>query len=212
MACEKSQPSFFFVNHLRAVPVKNERGYQMSAPEKNEPAEGTTTTTATDQPVTDQAKTDHMIPKTRFDEVNNAKKELEARLAAMEKAAKESEEQRLIEKESFKELAEKRQAEIEALRPKAAVAEESEITLKAVLEAQVAELPESVRDMVPEGTTSYKLKWLAQHKAKLMKPAPYDIGAGRMGGGAPDMVTLTPEEIAAAKRTGVKPEDYAKNL
>jgi hypothetical protein len=184
----------------------------MSAPEKTESTEGTAVTTAVDQPVTDQAKTEHMIPKSRLDEEIAKKKELEARLVAIEKANKEAEEKRLIEKEDFKKLYEDTRGELESLRPKAAVAEESERTLRAVLDAQVSDLPESVRDMVPEGTTSYKLEWLAKHKAKLLKPAPYDIGAGRTGGGAPDMVTLTPEEIAAAKRTGVKPEDYAKNL
>ncbi|MFA5379184.1 MAG: hypothetical protein WC455_25740 [Dehalococcoidia bacterium] len=184
----------------------------MSAPEKTEPAEGTTATTATDQQTAESKNTEIMIPKQRFDEVNEKRKALETRLAEMEKANKLAEEQRLIEKEDFKKLYEDTRGELESLRPKAAVAEESEKTLRSVLDAQVADLPESVRDMVPEGTTSYKLEWLSKHKAKLMKPAPYDIGAGKQGGGAPDMVTLTPEELAAAKRTGVKPEDYAKNL
>ena len=180
----------------------------MSEPEKTDSVE---TPAKVDQQTAESKNTEIMIPKQRFDEVNEKRKALETRLAEMEKANKEAEEKRLIEKEDFKKLYEDTRGELESLRPKAAVAEESEKTLRSVLDAQVAELPESVRDMVPDGTTSYKLEWLAKHKAKLMKPAPYDIGAGRTGGGAPDMVTLTPEEMEVAKRFGIKPEDYAKH-
>ena len=178
----------------------------MPEPEKTDNVENPA---KVDQIATEQ-KPEHMIPKSKYDEVNEKRKNLETRLAEMEKANKEAEEKRLIEKEDFKKLYEDTRRELESLRPKAAVAEESERTLRAVLDAQVSDLPESVRDMVPEGTTSYKLEWLAKHKAKLIKPAPYDIGAGRTGGGAPDMVTLTPEKIQTAKNFGVKPEEYAK--
>jgi hypothetical protein len=152
------------------------------------------------------------IPKSRFDEVNNQKKDLEARLAAAEEANRKAEEARLKERDDYKGLYEKTTAELAELKPKAAIAEEVEKTLKDVLAAQVLELPEHVRDMVPEElTTQGKLKWLSTHKAKLMKPKAPDIGAGNRGGGAPVTTDLTPEEVQVARMAGMTAEEYAKN-
>lgn len=60
--------------------------------------------------------TEHMIPKSRFDEVNEQRKKAEEALAAKEKADKEAEEKRLKEKEDFKTLAEQKEAELKALK------------------------------------------------------------------------------------------------
>jgi ribonucleoside-triphosphate reductase len=154
---------------------------------------------------------EHMIPKSRFDEVNNAKKDLEARLAAIEKAQKDSEEQRLIEANKYKELYEQAKAEAEGLKPKASIAEESEKVLQSVLESQINEIPEHFRTLVPEGlTTNQKLTWISLNKNVLMKEKGIDIGAGKQGGGSPDIASLTPEELAEAKKHGITAEEYAK--
>jgi len=154
---------------------------------------------------------EHMIPQSRLNEEIAKKKELEARLAAIEKAQKEAEEKRLTEANNFKELYDKTKVELEGLRPKAAVAEESEKVLQSVLESQINEIPEHFRTLVPEGlSTNQKLQWISQNKPLLMKEKGFDIGAGKQGGGSPDVSTLTPEELAEAKKHGITAEEYAK--
>ena len=154
---------------------------------------------------------EHMVPISRLNEVIKANKEMTDRLTAIEKASKEAEEKRMVDQQKYAELADLRLKEIETLKPKAAVAEESEKVLKSVLDAQIAEIPESLRGLVPEGLTiPQTLGWIAKNKALLLKPAGFDIGAGNRGGNAPATIELTQEEIAAAKRLGVKPEEYAK--
>jgi ribonucleoside-triphosphate reductase len=156
-------------------------------------------------------KTEHMIPKSRFDEVNREKNELKNRLTAIEKANKEAEEKRLIENQEFQKLAEKLKVELEGLKPKAAIAEESEKTLMGVLEAQIAEIPEQMRGLIPEEmTTIQKLNWLSKNKTLLLKPKAFDIGAGKNGGGAPETVDLSQEEVQMANKFGMKPDEYAK--
>lgn len=154
---------------------------------------------------------EHLIPKARMDEVLQKNKELKDRLDAIEKAQKEAEEKRLTEANNFKELYEKQKVELEGLKPRAAVAEESEKVLQSVLESQINEIPEHFRTLVPEGlSTNQKLSWISQNKPLLMKEKGFDIGAGKQGGGSPDTSTLTAEELAEAKKHGITAEEYAK--
>lgn len=160
---------------------------------------------------TPPATAEHMIPKSRLDAEIDRRKELESKLAAAEQASRQAEEERLKEAQNYKALYEKTSTELAELKPKAAIAEDSEKVLRDVLATQVAELPEHMRDLVPEDlTTQQKLAWLSKHKAQLVKPKAPDIGAGRQGGGAPDSgAELSQEEIDTAKRFGMKPEEYA---
>jgi len=57
-------------------------------------------------------KQEHTVPISRLNEEIAKKKELEARLAAIEKAQKDSEEQRLIEANQYKTLYEQAKAEV----------------------------------------------------------------------------------------------------
>lgn len=157
---------------------------------------------------------EHMIPKSRMDELIKKNKDYEDRLAALDKANKDAEEARLIKEKNFEELAQKKQEEIEKLKPLASIAEELLKTAEEQLNAQIAKLPEHAREMVNDmaATTQEKLKWLAKYGDQLMKPKGPENGAGKQGGSAPETIELTPEELAAAKRLGIKPEDYAKNL
>ena len=155
---------------------------------------------------------EHMIPKARLDEVLQKNKELNDRLAAIEKAQKDAEEQRLIEANNYKTLYEQAKAEAEGLKPKASIADESEKTLQSVLDSQIAEIPEHFRGMVPENlTTNQKLAWISKNKSLLMKPVAFGIGAGENGGDPPPTTSLTAEEIATAKKAGMTPEEYLKN-
>ena len=154
---------------------------------------------------------EHMIPKSRMDEVLVKNKELKDRLDAIEKAQKEAEEKRLTEANNFKELYEKQKVELEGLKPRAAVAEESEKVLQSVLESQINEIPEHFRTLVPEGlSTNQKLLWISQNKPLLMKEKGFDIAAGKQGGGSPETATLNPEQKELARLAGMTEAEYAK--
>jgi phage I-like protein len=156
---------------------------------------------------------EHTVPISRLNEEIAKKRELESRLAAIEKAQKEAEEKRLTEANNFKELYEKQKVELEGLKPRAAVAEESEKVLQSVLESQINEIPEHYRGMVPESlSTNQKLAWIAQNKPLLMKEKGFDIGAGKQGGGSPETNTLTPEQKEVARLSGIPETEYAKYL
>ena len=159
----------------------------------------------------DTEKSEHMIPKSRLDEVIQERNEMKSQIAALQKASQEAEEQRLKDQEQWKELAEKRQQEIEGLKPRAVVAEEQEKTLKDYLTAQIEEIPESLHSLIPEQlTTMQKLQWLAVNRAKLIKPSGPDIGAGVRGAGGESAYKLTPDEKQAAKLFGLSDEEYVK--
>lgn len=155
---------------------------------------------------------EHMIPKSRLDAVIAERASLESELTAFKKTALEAEEQRLKDQEDWKTLAGKHEETIASLTPKAETAEAQEKTLQSYLEAQVAELPEDMRSMVPEQlTTMQKLEWLATNGAKLRKTPGFDIGAGQRGGSEDTKTAaLNSDELAMAKRAGMSAEDYAK--
>lgn len=154
---------------------------------------------------------EHMIPKSRFDEINQKAKKLEEELAKFKEEQQKEVEARLVEQQQYKELAEKRGKELAEIQAKAQKAEAYEQTLTTVYEASLQELPEDMRDLVPEElTVQQKLNWLSKNKARLLKPNSPDLGAGKRGGGNDQDVKLTPEELDIANRFGYKPEEYAK--
>jgi len=154
---------------------------------------------------------EHMIPKSRFDEVNNKARDLEDKLRKFEEERQKEIEARLVEQQQYKELAEKRGKELAEIQAKAQKVDAYEQTLTDVYKASLAELPEDMRDLVPdELTTQQKLNWLSKNKARLLKPNSPNLGAGVRGGGGSDDVKLTPEEMEVAQKFGMKPEEYAK--
>jgi len=153
----------------------------------------------------------HMIPKNRFDEVNQKYKDAEKRYKALEKAAQDAETKRLKESDDYKALYEKAQATITELQPKADGAESAQATLKEVLEAQIESIPEAKRSLVPvELPTEKQLAWIARNRSLLSKAQPFDIGAGETGGSGDENVEITDEQKRAAKRVGMSPEDFIK--
>ena len=160
---------------------------------------------------TDVKPTENMIPKSRLDEVIAQRDAANKKADALEKTQQEAEKKRLEEANQYKELYEKTQAELTNLKPKAERVDEYEKTLTEILTAQVEELPEEFRDVVPDGlTTKAKLDWLAKNKSKFMKAEPFDIGAGKRGTKADKKIELTPEEKETAAKYGMTEEVYAK--
>lgn len=160
---------------------------------------------------TQDAHAEHMIPKSRLDDVLAKLDAAQKKADALEKAQQEGERKRLEEANQYKELYEKTQTELSNLKPKAAQVDDFENTLQGVLESQIAELPEDYRNVVPERlSTKDKLDWLKEHKHKFMKAEPYDIGAGKRGTKPDKNAELTTEEKAVAARFGMTDEEYAK--
>ena len=154
---------------------------------------------------------EHMIPKSRFDEVNTERQKLAEQLAILNEEKKAADEKRLEENNQYKEIAENRGKELVEAQSKASKVESYEKTLQDVLAAQVEGLPEDKRGLIPdELTTQQKLSWLAKNSAILKAPATFDIGAGRSGSGAPNSVTLTPEQLDTAKKFGMTADEYGK--
>lgn len=173
-----------------------------------------TTTPGTTAPTATNAE--HMIPLSRFNEVNDAKRKVEERLATIEAEQKVETEKRLAEQNKYKELAEARGADLVKAQAEAAKVSTYEKTLTDVLASQVEALPEEKRALVPdELTTAQKLAWLAKNAAILKAPAPFDIGAGRTGGGEdrtkPKQPALSSEEAAVARAFGMTEKEYLAN-
>ena len=155
---------------------------------------------------------EHMVPKSRLDEEIAKRKDGERKIAANETASKEAEEQRLKDNEEYKKLAETYQAELETLKPKAAVADEQEKILQEVVAAQIEELPEDARTLVPDVSTLKQLSWLAVNKPKLMKPTAPGLFVGVRGAEQRTVnAELTNEELQTASDYGMTPEEYANN-
>jgi phage I-like protein len=154
---------------------------------------------------------EHMIPKSRFDEINTERQQLAARLAQIEAERNAETEKRLEEQNRWKELAESRATELAQAKAEAAKVGEYETTLAALLEKQVADIPEDKRALIPTyGTTQQRLEWIANNRALLAAPQPFAIGAGKQGAQSNENINLTPEEVAIARRFGLTPEEYAK--
>ena len=163
---------------------------------------------------TEKAEKEHMIPKGRFDEINAKLADEKKRADALEKAAIDKEEQALKDDKKYKELYEKSVGTINKLKPQADALEAAEETLNKVLEAQIAQIPEDKRGLIPTyGTTEERLAYIGANGDLLRKADAFDIGASSKGGKKQkDSVVLTEEQKAMAKKTGVPEEQYAKNI
>ena len=156
---------------------------------------------------------EHMIPKSRFDEINQKLNDATKRAEALEKAAQDAETKRLKESDDFKALYEKSEAELSSLRPQAEKLGVYEKTLQETLDESILAIPEDKRSLIPEElTVDQKLKWINRNRAHLSKAQPMNVGAGVRGGGESSTTAdLTHEEMQMARAFGVSPEEYAKN-
>jgi hypothetical protein len=162
-------------------------------------------------PVSDPAE--HMIPKSRLDQEIAKRQEAEGRLATLESESQNRLAAQLVEQGKFKELADQRATKLAELEPKARQVEQMELSLKGIFDAQVAEIPEDKRGLIPdELSTLQKLNWIAKNRALLVAKTAPKIGIGSLGGGNPptEPTTLSPEEHAIAQSFGYTDEEYIK--
>jgi len=155
---------------------------------------------------------DEIFKHPRFKELDTKAKEAQAALKKIQDDQANAETEALKAANNWKGLYDKAQETIATLQPKATLADSMEKTLEASLNAQIAEIPETMRKLVPSMlNTSQKLEWLSENKTLLMKPSAFDIAAGKTGGEAPNTASLTADEIATAQKAGMTPEEYLKN-
>lgn len=138
---------------------------------------------------------ENMIPKSRFDEVNNKYKETESRLAELEallaerqKAEEEAELKAKEEQGKFEELYRSTEAELNSIKDKATSAEsrvsELETLINSMVEAEVAAIGEDYAELIPSGLSpEAKLDWINKAKAKgLFGKKDVEIGGSKAGG------------------------------
>ena len=157
--------------------------------------------------------TEHMIPKSRMDELNTRMKAAEAEAARLRVEAQTQRDSELTEQKRYQELAESRGVELEAANAKATKVDALEAVLQQTIDARIEDIPENLRDLVPShGTAQERLAWLNENAAKLTMPQAPDLdgGKGGKGGTGKALPALTPMELRMAKAAGMTPDEYAK--
>jgi hypothetical protein len=152
-------------------------------PEPASPAEAQTTEQPPEQ--------EHMIPKSRFDEINTRLKKMESEAAKAAKAQAEAERKALEEQNKFQELYEKEKAEREK-----ALAEMEALQL-ANLRREIAakvKLPNGLASRLT-GTTAEEIEADAQELLKAIPQAQPPKLDGRAGGGTGRAPSKTEAEI-----------------
>lgn len=105
-----------------------------------------------------------------------------AKKAELERQQAEAEAKRLAEAGEFKTLAEKRQAELEALKPKAELADKLLGQMDEANKAKIARIPEGQRKLIPTGLDTLALsQWLDAALELLVKPVAPSLDGGRTG-------------------------------
>lgn len=141
---------------------------------------GAAADTSAETKKTDTQQQEHMIPKSRFDEVNTELGELRAWKAKQEKADADAAKARqadadkaALEKGEFEKLAGERGTRITALEADAASKTERLATYEAEMEKQIKArlkaLPEAIREMAPEGDLLSRYAWLDKAESAAAK-------------------------------------------
>lgn len=108
-------------------------------------------------PATPPAQGIDALPEWAQQEIRELRKEAASHRTAKnaaQKAAEEAAEARLLEEKRFQELAEKRQSQIAELEPKAQLADALTERVRAQVDAEVADWPEEVKALLPQGDES----------------------------------------------------------
>lgn len=138
------------------------------------------------QPSAGTQNTEHMIPKSRLDEVLGERNELRERLAALESAQQQQQTKELEEREQFRELYEQAQqqlAQMETVQQQASRFQEALATTNA---ARLDRLPDNLRALAPSYDDPIQMsEWLDRASAAApMKPTPPSLDGGSGDGGS----------------------------
>jgi hypothetical protein len=170
---------------------------------------------------TETENTERMIPKGRFNEVNEENKTLKARLKAIEDkqaednaARLEQQQKEMAEQNRYKELYEAAQAQLATLQAAQNEAKLYRDSLENTLKARIESIPEDKRHLIPDfGDITQKMAYLDKAFPDLV--APQKPNAPRLDGGSGSAANrnsskLTDTEIQFATEAGISLEAYAK--
>ncbi|MHC1728077.1 MAG: hypothetical protein AB9866_19085 [Syntrophobacteraceae bacterium] len=163
---------------------------------------------AAEPPKPEEKQEEHMIPKSRFDEVNNKAKEAEAKLAAIEAEKAEQEKKKLEEDNKFKELYESEKAEKGKLalevtkRDLIAQAVESKEFHPTLSKMVVGSTEEELKASLEDAKTYFK-----EVQEKLKSDITASDDAGGNGGRSPEK-KMTPEEETARRLAQKMPKGF----
>ncbi|UKL30005.1 hypothetical protein [Bacillus phage PK2] len=141
-------------------------------------------------------KQEHMIPKTRFDEVNNKLKEFQEKFDAMNKQKEQEELEAKKKKGEFENLYNDAQTELEntknQFKETSQRVEQLEGIIQTLVDAELEAVPEEMRDLVPENfTPEQKLSWITNAKKKGLFGATQNSKEEQELGGATNNHTQT---------------------
>jgi DNA repair exonuclease SbcCD ATPase subunit len=148
-----------------------------------------------------------MIPKHRFDEVNNKYKEVKAQLDAILAQQAEAERKAQEEQGKFKELYEQTTNELTSFKSKyeqiEARAKQLESVIQSLLETKLSAIDEQYHDLIPDNLTpEEKLAWIdkAEQKGLFKKKGQTPIGEGTNPSQAQtiDLNSLSPIQLLKA--------------
>lgn len=165
---------------------------------------------------------DNMIPKTRFDEINNKYKEmkeqLDAILALKETEDKENKTKELEDKKKagdFENLYNQSSTDLEKYKGESKTGKDRVESLEGIitvmLDAKLETIPEAYRGLIPELAPEAKLAWLTNAESKGLFGVKEDNSEKPIGGNTnpsgkqnSDMNKLTPMELLKAAYTTIK--------
>lgn len=157
--------------------------------------------------------TEHMIPKSRLDEALERARKAEEMLAQVQTTAQAAEQERLKKQGEWQQIADNALKENEVLKSFRQRTEMLEGTIKAANEALIAQVPDSMKKLIPVDYPPERLQlWLNENWRMLTVPPSPNIDAGAGVGSGAKPINLTPEQLQVAKQLGVSPEAYAKRL
>lgn len=125
---------------------------------------------------------EHMVPKSRLDEVLKELRDMKKAESDREAASAKAEEDRLAEQQKFRELADSRQAKLDEVTPKAARLEKLAEILTAQVDAEIKDWPDEVKalDPGPDADIETRMEWVSKARSVIAKinaaPAPSGNG------------------------------------
>jgi hypothetical protein len=153
---------------------------------------------------------EHMIPKSRFDEVNQKLQALQADQQKREAAEKAKAEKDAAARGEWERLATERQAKLEAAEQGQQTAAERLTAYEAEMERQIKArlraLPEELRALIPEGDALTRYTQLEKVEAaatKLAATRTPGTPSGPRGTGAAGSVATTNDDLIAKKRASI---------
>lgn len=180
---------------------QNDSVYETKTDNINQPSDGKKNT---DNKMNDQKEI--MIPKSRFDEVNNKYKELKAKLEEIEAANKKKEEEVAQQRGEFENLYNQAKSELETVKKERKAAQERVEVLEGVinqlLEAKLEEIDKEYHDLIPDSLTpEQKLAWVTSAQKKgLFKNTEANTPLGERtnpkdGGGEVETKNMSPFQL-----------------